>query len=101
VNFVVALRRSRCYLCIVGDGHKDLGQLKNNTAKKDKPAAEPIVVPIVLRMSDFDHKVCSLTGLTCFWFLMSLKYQLYSRSKKIPVVFIEYIRGLRSAHVND
>ncbi|RCV47019.1 hypothetical protein SETIT_9G577500v2 [Setaria italica] len=38
------------------DGHKDLGQPKNNTAKKDKPAAEPIVVPIVLRMSDFDHK---------------------------------------------
>jgi len=101
VNFVVALRRSRCYLCIVGDGHKDLGQSKNNTAKKDKPAAEPIIVPIVLRMSDFDHKVYSLTGLTCFWFLMSLKYQLYSRSKNIPVVFIEYIRGLRSAHVND
>ncbi|XP_039838897.1 uncharacterized protein LOC120699096 isoform X5 [Panicum virgatum] len=39
-----------------GDGHKDLGQSKNYTAKKDKPAAEPIVVPIVLRMSDFDHK---------------------------------------------
>ncbi|XP_062210506.1 uncharacterized protein LOC133912004 isoform X2 [Phragmites australis] len=39
-----------------GDGHKDLDQQKNNTAKKDKPASEPIVVPIVLRMSDFDHK---------------------------------------------
>ncbi|CAN6216395.1 unnamed protein product [Urochloa humidicola] len=39
-----------------GDGHKDLDQPKNNTAKKVKPAAEPIVVPIVLRMSDFDHK---------------------------------------------
>ncbi|KAJ1297127.1 hypothetical protein BS78_01G354200 [Paspalum vaginatum] len=38
------------------DGHKDLDQLKNNAIKKDKPAAEPIVVPIVLRMSDFDHK---------------------------------------------
>ncbi|CAN6201181.1 unnamed protein product [Urochloa humidicola] len=38
------------------DGHKDLGPPKNNTAKKDKPAAEPIVVPIVLKMSDFDHK---------------------------------------------
>ncbi|WVZ56944.1 hypothetical protein U9M48_007405 [Paspalum notatum var. saurae] len=38
------------------DGCKDLDQLKNNTIKKDKPAAEPIVVPIVLRMSDFDHK---------------------------------------------
>jgi hypothetical protein len=56
VNFAVALRRKHCYLCPVGDGHKDLGQPKNNTAKKDKPAAEPIVVPIVLRMSDFDHK---------------------------------------------
>ncbi|KAG2544238.1 hypothetical protein PVAP13_9NG836700 [Panicum virgatum] len=38
------------------DGHNDLGQPKNNTAKKDKPAAESIVVPIVPRMSDFDHK---------------------------------------------
>uniref|UniRef100_A0A0E0LKC3 2-phosphoglycerate kinase n=1 Tax=Oryza punctata TaxID=4537 RepID=A0A0E0LKC3_ORYPU len=39
-----------------GEGHKDLDLQKNNTTKKDKPAAEPIVVPIVLRMSDFDHK---------------------------------------------
>ncbi|KAL6636851.1 hypothetical protein ACP70R_024423 [Stipagrostis hirtigluma subsp. patula] len=39
-----------------GNGSKDPNQQKNNTAKKDKPAAEPIVVPIVLRMSDFDHK---------------------------------------------
>ncbi|AQL10248.1 P-loop containing nucleoside triphosphate hydrolase superfamily protein [Zea mays] len=38
------------------DGHKDLDQQKNNATKKDKPAAEPIIVPIVLRMSDFDHK---------------------------------------------
>uniref|UniRef100_A0A0E0I0A9 2-phosphoglycerate kinase n=1 Tax=Oryza nivara TaxID=4536 RepID=A0A0E0I0A9_ORYNI len=38
------------------EGHKDLDLQKNNTTKKDKPAAEPIVVPIVLRMSDFDHK---------------------------------------------
>ena len=77
MNFAIALKRRHCYLCIVGDGHKHLGQPKNNTAKKDKPAAEPIIVPIVLRMSDFDHKVYSLTGLTCFWFLISLKYQLY------------------------
>ncbi|KAL5217492.1 hypothetical protein ABZP36_018176 [Zizania latifolia] len=39
-----------------GEGHKDLDLQKNNNTKKDKPAAEPIVVPIVLRMSDFDHK---------------------------------------------
>ncbi|KAF8728007.1 hypothetical protein HU200_018580 [Digitaria exilis] len=39
-----------------GDGDKDLDQPKNNTAKIDKPAAEPIVVPIVLRMSHFDYK---------------------------------------------
>ena len=77
MNFAIALRGSHCYLCIVDDGNKDLGQPKNNTAKKDKPAAEKIVVPIVLSMSDFDQKVYSLTGLTCFWFLMSLKYQLY------------------------
>ncbi|KAG2628418.1 hypothetical protein PVAP13_3KG385581 [Panicum virgatum] len=44
-------------LCLVpGDGNKDLGQPKNNTPKKDKPAAEMIVVPIVLSMSDFDQK---------------------------------------------
>uniref|UniRef100_A0A0D9Z0T9 2-phosphoglycerate kinase n=1 Tax=Oryza glumipatula TaxID=40148 RepID=A0A0D9Z0T9_9ORYZ len=39
-----------------GEGHKDLDLQKNNATKKDKPAAEPIIVPIVLRMSDFDHK---------------------------------------------
>lgn len=52
-------------LCLyfVGNGQKDLDQQKSNSAKKDKPAAEPIVVPIVLRMSDFDHKVCCLPGL--------------------------------------
>ena len=77
MNLAIALRGSHCYLCIVDDGNKDLGQPKNNTAKKDKPAAEKIVVPIVLSMSDFNQKVYSLTGLTCFWFLMSLKYQLY------------------------
>ena len=77
MNLAIALRGSHCYLCIVDDGNKDLGQPKNNTAKKDKPAAEKIVVPIVLSMSDFDQKVYFLTGLTCFWFLMSLKYQLY------------------------
>nr|CAB3492626.1 unnamed protein product [Digitaria exilis] len=44
--------------CMVeeGDGHKDRDQPKNNTAKIEKTGAEPIVVPIVLRMSDFDHK---------------------------------------------
>ncbi|KAL6645320.1 hypothetical protein ACP70R_016928 [Stipagrostis hirtigluma subsp. patula] len=35
---------------------EELDQQKNNPANKDKPAAEPIVVPVVLRMSDFDHK---------------------------------------------
>ncbi|KAL6847707.1 hypothetical protein ACP4OV_022495 [Aristida adscensionis] len=39
-----------------GNGYKDLDQQKMNAAKKEKLAAEPIVVPIVLRMSDFDHK---------------------------------------------
>uniref|UniRef100_A0A0D9XAK6 2-phosphoglycerate kinase n=1 Tax=Leersia perrieri TaxID=77586 RepID=A0A0D9XAK6_9ORYZ len=39
-----------------GEGQKDMDLQKNNATKKDKPAAKPIVVPIVLRMSDFDHK---------------------------------------------
>lgn len=61
-SFSVPLKKN-CFLCLVGVGHKDLDQQKNNTTKKDKPAAEPIVVPIVLRMSDFDHKVCALISL--------------------------------------
>ncbi|XP_077235421.1 P-loop containing nucleoside triphosphate hydrolases superfamily protein isoform X2 [Tasmannia lanceolata] len=28
----------------------------NNSVKKEKPAPEPIIVPIVLRMAEFDHK---------------------------------------------
>ena len=54
--------KENCFLCLAGDGHKDLDQQKNNATKKDKPAAEPIIVPIVLRMSDFDHKVCAFVG---------------------------------------
>jgi hypothetical protein len=51
---------------------------KNNTTKKDKPAAEPIVVPIVLRMSDFDHKVCflSVTNLDTFMLFVFIKLNL-------------------------
>lgn len=34
-------------------------ELQNTTAiKKEKTAAEPITIPIVLRMAEFDHKVC-------------------------------------------
>lgn len=34
---------------------------QNATAsKKEKTAAEPIIVPIVLRMAEFDHKVCDI-----------------------------------------
>lgn len=86
VSFAVAW--NHCYLCLVGDGHKDRDQPKNNTAKIDKPGVEPIVVPIVLRMSDFDHKVCSLLIQNTFGF-----YYLWNTS------YID-ARGLRTAYLN-
>lgn len=34
-------------------------ELQNTMAiKKEKTAAEPITIPIVLKMAEFDHKVC-------------------------------------------
>ncbi|XP_031483967.1 uncharacterized protein LOC116253331 isoform X2 [Nymphaea colorata] len=32
------------------------GKKVESTSKQDKPVAEPIIVPIVLKMADFDHK---------------------------------------------
>ncbi|GJN09393.1 hypothetical protein PR202_ga27396 [Eleusine coracana subsp. coracana] len=52
---------------MVADGHKVLDQKKKSTGKKDKPATEPIVVPIVLKMSDFDHKVVLSLALLEEW----------------------------------
>ncbi|KAK8962559.1 hypothetical protein KSP40_PGU005876 [Platanthera guangdongensis] len=50
------------YCVITADeGSKDSDVRSINSANKEKPAADPIIVPIVLKMTDFDHKV-----LICF-----------------------------------
>ncbi|KAG0464283.1 hypothetical protein HPP92_020352 [Vanilla planifolia] len=38
------------------EGSKDSDVRSSNPTKKEKPAADPIIVPIVLKMADFDHK---------------------------------------------
>ncbi|KAL5569901.1 hypothetical protein UlMin_026476 [Ulmus minor] len=39
-----------------GEAVKDPDADKNATAKKEKSGAEPIIVPLVLKMAEFDHK---------------------------------------------
>ncbi|RWW71760.1 hypothetical protein BHE74_00020474 [Ensete ventricosum] len=39
-----------------GEVHKDSELQSSNSYKKEKSATEPIIVPIVLKMSEFDHK---------------------------------------------
>ncbi|PON51026.1 P-loop containing nucleoside triphosphate hydrolase [Parasponia andersonii] len=39
-----------------GDPLKDPGVEKNTPVKKEKSGAEPIIVPLVLKMAEFDHK---------------------------------------------
>ena len=51
-----------CQFCIycfrfAGDALKDPGTDKNTPVKKEKSGAEPIIVPLVLKMAEFDHKV--------------------------------------------
>ncbi|KAJ0962002.1 hypothetical protein J5N97_029830 [Dioscorea zingiberensis] len=41
---------------IPGEGDKDSDLQTSNTAKKEKSGSEPIIVPIVLKMAEFDHK---------------------------------------------
>ncbi|XP_042394667.1 P-loop NTPase domain-containing protein LPA1 homolog 1-like isoform X2 [Zingiber officinale] len=40
----------------LGDAHKDLKLQIDNTLKPEKSGSEPIIIPIVLKMAEFDHK---------------------------------------------
>lgn len=40
---------------------KDPKTDKNHPSGKEKSGAEPIIVPIVLKMAEFDHKVQSIS----------------------------------------
>lgn len=40
-----------------GEGDKDSDLQASNIPKIEKSASEPIIVPIVLKMAEFDHKV--------------------------------------------
>lgn len=41
----------------LGDIPEDKDPKMGNSVKREKPPAEPIIVPIVLKMAEFDHKV--------------------------------------------
>lgn len=41
----------------VGETTKDPEAGGNPPAKKEKSGSEPIIIPIVLKMADFDHEV--------------------------------------------
>lgn len=46
-----------CYLTFAGETPKDPGVDRNTSVKKEKSGPDPIIIPIVLKMADFDHKV--------------------------------------------
>lgn len=52
---------------ISGEVHKDSELQSSNSYKKEKSATEPIIVPIVLKMSEFDHKVSLFSFLIYHW----------------------------------
>ncbi|KAK1305811.1 hypothetical protein QJS10_CPA10g00893 [Acorus calamus] len=57
----VGLEDNTCHAVEDGSVHqgetlKEPDPQTNSPVKKEKPAAEPIIVPIVLRMAEFDHK---------------------------------------------
>lgn len=43
-----------------GEKVKDSGAAQKPSHKREKSGAQPIIVPIVLRMAEFDHKVVTL-----------------------------------------
>lgn len=50
--------KSNSFFGHVGESTKDPEADRNPLVKKEKSgAAEPIIVPIVLKMAEFDHKV--------------------------------------------
>ncbi|RWW33669.1 hypothetical protein GW17_00001587 [Ensete ventricosum] len=50
-----------------GEVHKDSELQSSNSYKKEKSATEPIIVPIVLKMSEFDHKVSLFSFVIYHW----------------------------------
>lgn len=53
---------------LTGEKVKDVNIIQTPDVKKEKSGPEPIIIPIILKMAEFDHKVChtlhllSMTG---------------------------------------
>lgn len=45
------------FFSLSDDTHKDLELQIDNTLKPEKSGSDPIIIPIVLKMAEFDHKV--------------------------------------------
>lgn len=58
--FLFLVSANAIYCLISGDVHKDSELHSSNSLGKEKSASEPIIVPIVLKMAEFDHKVNSV-----------------------------------------
>lgn len=43
---------------LTGETVRDPETEGNTSVRKEKSGAEPIIIPIILKMAEFDHKVC-------------------------------------------
>ena len=68
------------FMWILGEGPKESALQKVSLVKQKSSIAEPIVIPIVLKMADFDHKVwfiLFLSSIICYD-VLDLKFPSYN-----------------------
>lgn len=76
LSFFSPLMLPHCLSGNAGEKVKDSGAGQNPSHKREKSGAQPIIVPIVLRMAEFDHKVVTLNVyssyiISSFFFIIS------------------------------
>lgn len=64
-----------------GETVKDSGADQNPSHRREKSGAQPIIVPIVLRMAEFDHKVATLCLFIIYYLQILVSIFVYALSK--------------------
>lgn len=60
MNYLEGVKFSNGFTAHTGETLKDPEKEGNPSVKKEKSGTEPIIIPIVLKMAEFDHKVYAL-----------------------------------------
>lgn len=64
---------------------KDANIIQTPAVKKDKSGPEPIIIPIILKMAEFDHKVCQKLLLLLMAFHMTTRQGLTGIAQKLTL----------------